>query len=456
MTQRFEPRGPLALDPQAFGMVIMGPPPPPVVTMRGDVAIVDIRGPLQHHFDPFCDSYDAIKGRIAEALAKSPRAIVMSIDSPGGAVSGCFDTVREIRAMVAASGVSIRAHVTGHACSAAYALACAAEKIVIGQTAIVGSIGIIDALVDATAQDAAAGVRFQLVGSTRGKGDGNPHASISAEAIAESRGRVEKLAEVFFGLVAESRGLSADFVRGLEARQACGAEAQALRLADEVKTLEQLIASLSAEASNSEEVMDDYKDAIAKLRTAAEGDDENAKMARKMLAAMEDEPEEKKDDEEEGKAEGDEEKPEEKKDDEEEGKAKALVALSTRVNALEKSGAAAQAVIERQAREALRSARPDVSASVHDALSMLSVGDYEKALGKIPRPAAPAPAATATVTGTRGAHQGGVSQLPNDRAAEIARVMGVGAQAQYGVVQEENRMVFGAPLPATPVTGKGA
>lgn len=314
--QRYAPTGMLAVHPQAFGGMF-DVESADMADMRGSVAVVSIRGPLMHHESYFFDSYDGIKTRVAAALSAQPKAVVLSIDSPGGLVAGCFEASRAIRAMAEESGVPLYAYCDGQASSAAYALACAASKIYAPPTAMVGSIGVLDAMVDATGMDAAAGLKFALVTSGARKADGNPHQPLTDDAIASAQARVDELAAMFFDLVAESRGLSVDAVRGLDAAQVTGAEAHRAGLVDALGTMDDLLAAIgsgrvedsdmskkskpanvaaseikapvAAAAEEQEEELSPMERATALLREAAESDDEDtAKVAKRMLAAMED------------------------------------------------------------------------------------------------------------------------------------------------------------------------
>jgi signal peptide peptidase SppA len=246
-SRAFAPRAPLALDPAAFGLeMFFGDAPARAVEMRGDVAVLEIVGPLMHHAEPWCDSYDEIKTRFAEALASPARVVLLSIDSPGGLVAGCFDAVSELRAMAAAAGKPVHAYVDAQTTSAAYAIACAADKIWIPPAGLVGSIGVINAIVDETEADRKAGLNVTLIRSGARKADGNPHEPTTAEAVAEMQATVDSLAEIFFGVVAERRRMSVDAVRALDARIVCGAEAIAAQLADALGTFDQVIAALNA------------------------------------------------------------------------------------------------------------------------------------------------------------------------------------------------------------------
>lgn len=460
--QRFAPAGRCALDPKAFGMLFMMAEAP-ATEARDGVSIVSVRGPLMHHQELFFDSYDAIKSRVMEALEAKPQAIVLSLDSPGGLVSGCFDTAREIKAACAAAGVPLYAYVDGCATSAAYALACASDWIVIPQTGIVGSIGVIDALAEQTALDAAMGLKFQLISSGARKQDGNPHTPITDGAIAAATKQVEYLAGIFFSHVAESRGVSAESVRALEAGMMAGTDAVSAKLADTVATFDEMLAMIASGAvptkeqdtmaTTAKKADSSYEDAIAALRSLAEGEDENAKAAKKMLKIVDGDGEEDK-----PAAETTEDKPAaeapppapEKKD--EDAKAIAMraeaMALATRAD-IEAGKVEAE-------RTRLLASRPDFAPEFLATLEkpttpIAMVRDFVK---NMPRGVARNPAAAASVTPTRGEGQGAgtASRLPANEKLALDQKMGLAAMAP-GVVEQGNRLILGASVPVA--SGKG-
>lgn len=452
----FQEQGLLALSRAAFGMSFDRRDDNGLLDVRDGIAIVSVRGPLMHHAHYWCDSYDAIKARVIEALSKSPRAIMLSIDSPGGLVSGCFDTAQEIRAAAAAAGVPLYAYVDGQALSAAYALACAASKIFAPKTASLGSIGVIEAMVDATKQDAAFGVAFKLIASGARKTDGNPHVAISDDAIAAVKRNVDTMAGVFFEHVAATRSVSPEEVRSLQAAILVGADAKPM-LCDEIASLDQALAMIatptttappqaageatmpSANKAEAKAKSKGYEEAIAALRKAAESDDpDEAKRAKRMLRAelAEDDGEEpdgdetpKKKGESEGKkAEGSEEPPEKK--DEGEAKALASKALEQSSEALATLKAQAQAAVESE-RATLLASRPDFDAATKALLAKASIEDVRSYVKDHPRRPMKA-AATAVVGGTRAEgqldsdHQDRLS--PEDARALDER-MGLAARA---------------------------
>ncbi len=238
--------GNFAIDPKAFFSFYMDPPVREVETI-GNVAVVDISGPLEHHCGYWCDSYEAIQSRVAAACGSLATSIVLRIDSPGGDAAGCFEAARAIRQLCADAGKPLIAFVEGHACSAAYALACGAERVVLAPSALVGSIGVINIRPDYSAQNASNGVRFAVIASGDRKSDGFPEIAVTEAEIADTKTIVDSLAGVFFDLVSEMRpALTPDAIRAMDARVFHGASAVQVGLADEVKAFDALVAEISA------------------------------------------------------------------------------------------------------------------------------------------------------------------------------------------------------------------
>ncbi|WP_437948666.1 S49 family peptidase [Sorangium sp. So ce296] len=368
---RFERRGVLALAASAWGQEFDAAQAP-AVAQEGPVAVVQIRGPLTHHSDWFCDSYDAIKARVGAALASPAAKVALRITSPGGDVAGCFETATELRAMAARAGKSLHAYADGQASSAAYALACAADSIHLSAETLVGSIGTLAGTVDCTEADAQMGVKFHLFTSGARKADGNPHQPMSEEAAAEIQRQVDEFAELFYAHVCERRGVSVEHVRGMEARQYSGQTAVEKRLADGVTTWSGFLAMVArggAGGAAAKESRVEYEEMVKALRALAEGDDEEqAKKAKAALVALgeeEAEGEPKKDEgEEKAKAE------DEPKKDEKKEEAKAAASAGAPSAATAAAAAVAAENVELKARldrleiSAMLDKRPDLSAAV--------------------------------------------------------------------------------------------
>lgn len=179
------------------------------------------------------DGYDAIESRVRAALDDPrSRSLVIEYDSPGGEVAGCGVCADAIRAAAEASGKPVVSYVGELAASAAYWLASAADKIVTPASGVLGSIGVIATRIeDAPRGD---GRKVHLITSGARKADGHPTVPLSEDELAATQAKIDALADVFAGAVAERRGMTLADVRGLEADVLIGADAVKRGLADQV------------------------------------------------------------------------------------------------------------------------------------------------------------------------------------------------------------------------------
>lgn len=440
MPSRFAPSGPLALDPQAFGFTF-AEPVNLEVSRRGNVALVPVRGPLSQHTDPWSDSYEALRSRVAAALDPRPAAVLLQVDTPGGVVAGAFETAAQIRAMCDASGVPLLAYVEGQAQSAGYALACAASHVMVSSTGIVGSIGVVHAILDVTAADEKAGVRYNLVASGARKVDNDPHVPVTEDVLAHAQANVYGMAEVFFGHVNAFRpGLSPDTLRGLQAGSFFGHGAVALGLADSVGSLEDAIAmaadarmaaAVPPSATEDPEMGAPIDDAIAALREIADGDnEEEAKRARAMLAAMDEDEEPEGSDE---PSDEPEERAEDGEEDEPEGSAASAPAPA--------ASASLEARVLAAEKRVLLAAVPNVTDALRDAVMAPDVSEAtaRKIIAAAPSAPRPKPIADVTPNVTRGAEQGGGFSGPTNHSPEASALdarLGLTGAPSGGVTRE--------------------
>jgi ClpP class serine protease len=137
---------------------------PGCLTIAGDVASIEIAGPLTPQPDFWAwlffgasASYSEIRDALAIAGAKPEvKRVEFLMDSPGGTVAGLFDTIAAIEAFE--KPITVRASL---AASAAYSLAAVAGKIeAMNVAAEFGSVGIVqsfyvdEAVVEITSSDA--------------------------------------------------------------------------------------------------------------------------------------------------------------------------------------------------------------------------------------------------------------------------------------------------------------
>lgn len=206
------------------------------------VAEVSVSGPLDARAAWYFDGYagpTGVEARVRAAQADTRvRAVVLRLDSPGGACSGLFECCDAIRASKASTGKPLVAFAEGGgAYSAAYALASTADEIFVSRTAGVGSIGVIATAVSYAGQLEKEGIAVAVVASGSQKTDLHPALPLAEAAVKRLRGRVMELATLFATEAGRARGMSADDVLALQAGCFYGDAAVSAGLADRVGTV---------------------------------------------------------------------------------------------------------------------------------------------------------------------------------------------------------------------------
>ena len=193
-------------------------------------------------------SYGHLEEQILDAATDpAVRAVLLDIDSPGGEAAGVFDLsdlVYEARSLKPVWAVADE-----EAFSGAYAIASAAERLIVPRTGGLGSIGVVALHVDRSARDAMEGFRTTTVYAGAAKNDFNPHETLKDGARQTLQAEVDRVYRLFVETVARNRGLTADAVRATEARLYFGEDAVRAGLADEVGTLRSAFAALAAALS---------------------------------------------------------------------------------------------------------------------------------------------------------------------------------------------------------------
>lgn len=218
------------------------------VEMRGNVAVIDVSGPLFRYANLFTQvsgatSYEIFAKDFKAALVDSRvESIVLNYDTPGGMVSGMIETSEMIKE--ARSIKPIVSYIGGDGASAGYGMACAGSKVVVSKSAIVGSIGVVTTYSSGESSD------IEIVSSNAP----NKRPDLSTDDGYEVvQSMVDSLESVFVEHVASCRGVTretvlSDFGKG---GVLVGEQAVLAGMADEVGSLESVIAGL---ASNKQEV----------------------------------------------------------------------------------------------------------------------------------------------------------------------------------------------------------
>lgn len=220
-------------------------------SMRSDVAVIEVSGPIFRHANLMtrhsgATSIEDLGREFQSALDDDAvKSIILNVDSPGGAVAGVSEFAQAV--YEARGKKKVTAYVDGLGASAAYWIASAAERVVVSETAELGSIGVMMTIVNSA--DKAGAKSYTLISSQ----SPNKNKSIETdEGRAALQQRVDDLAEVFISNVARNRGVSAEEVKERfgAGHVMIGSRAVAAGMVDAIGTFEALISSLETKRSS--------------------------------------------------------------------------------------------------------------------------------------------------------------------------------------------------------------
>ena len=213
------------------------------ITMYGQTAVLPVTGPLFRYANLFtaisgATSYEVLARELGQALDNPVvQSIILDIDSPGGEVNGCAELANLI--YQARERKPIIAYCSGDAASGAYWIASSCERIVISETAALGSIGVVGIYKRSNDTE-----QFEIVSSQ------SPYKRLDPQDEgdrARLQSRIDALAEIFIGAVAKHRGLDPPTVKAQfgQGDLLIGAQAVAPGLADSISTLDQTLQELN-------------------------------------------------------------------------------------------------------------------------------------------------------------------------------------------------------------------
>ncbi len=204
---------------------------------RAQIARVEINGIITDDRD----MQDLLKD-----LGDNPaiKAVILSIDSPGGTTTGSealYESVRRVAAkkpVVAVLGTV--------AASGGYIAALSADHVVARGNTLTGSIGVLFQWAQLSGLMEKIGVEMQAVKSAPLKAEPDPFHKPSPEALVVTRGLIASSYDWFVGLVAERRNLDPATARKLgDGRVYTGFQAAKNGLVDEIGGEEQAVAWLA-------------------------------------------------------------------------------------------------------------------------------------------------------------------------------------------------------------------
>jgi len=197
------------------------------------VALVKIKGMI-------LESSKIIEELRGYARDSSVKAIVIRIESPGGAVAPSQEIYEEIKKIKEKKYIVVS--MGSVAASGGYYIASAAHKILANPGTLTGSIGVIMELPNISGLMKKIGVETQIIKSGKHKDLASVFKSMSSEERKILQSVLDDVHEQFIRAVAEGRQMSIDEVRKIaDGRIFTGKMAKELGLIDEIGNLQDAI-----------------------------------------------------------------------------------------------------------------------------------------------------------------------------------------------------------------------
>jgi protease IV len=198
------------------------------------VGVVEVTGPIS-------DSKKTLKELREFAESDSIKAIVVRIDSPGGAVGPSQEIYAAVRKLKDKKHVVVS--MGSVAASGGFYIACGGEKIYANPGTLTGSIGVIFTFYNVQGLLKWAGVQVSPLTAGKMKDAGSPFKEMTADERAYFRGVLDDVHDQFIQAVADGRGLSVDQVKPVaDGRVFTGRQAKEMKLVDALGGLEDAVA----------------------------------------------------------------------------------------------------------------------------------------------------------------------------------------------------------------------
>ncbi len=248
-----------------------------LLSIEDGIGVVAIEGPILRKPDLFAKVfYGATSSEeIADALQEIAgrddiRAVLLNIDSPGGTVAGTPELVNAVAALDKKKPVY--AFSSGLMCSAAYWVASQARAIYATPSAQVGSIGVVQAVVDNSAALDRDGIKVEVFSVGKYKAMGAPGTPLTDDQRELISANLAEIASDFHAAVlARGRAIPAE---AMEGQTFSGRQAQRHNLAgvvpDRNEAMRRLRVYYAAVDTSSRAMTDTLEDQLAQARTQVE------------------------------------------------------------------------------------------------------------------------------------------------------------------------------------------
>ncbi len=227
------------------------------LTGGNKIVIIEVEGMLLNmRTGGFLQAQENDVSLFAQQLRKAEKdpavkAIVLRINSPGGTVSASDLMYDEVLRFKARTKKPVVASAQDVAASGAYYVACAADKIIVQPTSVIGSIGVIFNTFDLSGTLDKIGARTNVIKSAPLKDMGSPFKPMGDDERVVMQGMVNEFYARFKSVVQTNRHLDdATLAAVSDGRVFTGSRAVELKLADQAGPLPDAI-KLARELSQS-------------------------------------------------------------------------------------------------------------------------------------------------------------------------------------------------------------
>ncbi len=208
-----------------------------------DVAIINVHGTLMKQVSSFSNGSSTVEiRRQVRAAMKdtSIKAILLHVESPGGAVPGTFELANDV---IAARAVKpVHTFIEDIGASAAFWILSGSSFISANEMAHVGSIGTFAVIHDFSELASKEGIKVIVIQAGEMKAAGFPGTKITDEQIEMFQERINKVNDQFLkGLVRSERFTMAEAKALNTGRVFMAADAKKMNLIDKVETFDQAI-----------------------------------------------------------------------------------------------------------------------------------------------------------------------------------------------------------------------
>jgi protease-4 len=201
--------------------------------LKSKIALIRIEGPIFDSKEPVKEIKEYVK-------TASIKAIVLRIDSPGGAVAPSQEIFEEVKK--AATKKKIVVSMGSIAASGGYYIAAPSSKIIANPGTLTGSIGVIMELPNFEGLMNKIGIKTEIIKSGKHKDMGSGFRGIKKEERAILQGVMDNVHKQFIKAVAEGRKLKIEEVKKIaDGRIFTGEQAVKYGLVDQLGSLEDAI-----------------------------------------------------------------------------------------------------------------------------------------------------------------------------------------------------------------------